>query len=294
VATPTVRKLQLGNELRRLREAAGRTPAEAAKIIDCNVTKISRLETAQSGIALGDLKLLLEFYGDEPEHIEWMIALSRGNTERGRWVGHRAGVPEWFRAYVDLERDAEDIRLTEVELVPGLLQTGAYARALFEEALPFGGPTDVDGAVQSRLERRQVLDREDAPTLSCVLSESCVRRTVGGRAVMAEQLRHLADLAGRPRIQLQLRPFDDEAPSGVIVHRFTMVRIPTPGEAPPLAFIYCEDFDNARYIDDTQTVRAYEALWNSMQAAALSPTETRRRLRELARQLTEGPPDVPR
>jgi hypothetical protein len=223
-----------------------------------------------------------------------MIALSRGNTERGRWVGHRAAVPEWFRVYVDLERDAEDIRLTEVEVVPGLLQTEAYARALFEEALPFGGPTDVDGAVKSRLERQQILDRDDPPMLSCILTESCIRRMVGGRQVMAEQLRHLAALAGQPRIQLQLRPFDDESPSGVIAHRFIMLRIPAPGDAPPLGFVYCEDFDNARYIDDPQTVRAYEGLWGTLQAAALSPTETRRRLRELARQLTEGPEDAPR
>ena len=229
MATPTVRKLQLGNELRRLREAAGRTPAEAAKIIDCNVTKISRLETAQSGIALGDLKLLLEFYGDEPAHIDWMIALSRGNTERGRWVGHRAVVPEWFRVYVDLERDAEDIRLTEVEVVPGLLQTEAYARALFDPGLPVGGPSDADGAVQSRLERQQVLDRDDPPMLSCILSESCVRRMVGSKRVMAEQLRHLVSMSNRPRVQIQLRPFDDEAPTGVIAQRFTMVRIPGSG-----------------------------------------------------------------
>jgi len=293
MATPTVRRLQLGNELRRLREDVGCTPAEAAKVLGCNVTKISRLELGQSGIAIGDVKMLLESYGDDPEHVQWMMDLARNNRERGRWAGHRAALPEWFRVYVDLERDAEDIRQTEVEVVPGLLQTEAYIRAMFDAALPFGGPTDVEGAVRARLERQQVLDGDDPPTLSCILSESCVRRMVGNRAVMAEQLDHLADMAGRPRVQIQLRPFDGEFPSGVIAHRFTMVRIPAPGSAPPLSFVYCEDFDDARYVDDKRIVRSYDALWGTLQAAALGPAETRSRLRELARQLTEGPSDVP-
>ncbi|MGH3614697.1 MAG: DUF5753 domain-containing protein [Pseudonocardia sp.] len=211
----------------------------------------------------------------------------------GAWAGHRAGLPEWFRVYVDLERDAEDIRQTEVEVVPGLLQTEAYMRALFGPAPPFGGPTDVEGAVRARLERQQVLDRDDPPTFSCILSESCVRRMVGDRTVMADQLEHLVEMADRPRVQIQLRPFDGEFTTGAIAHRFTMVRIPAPGSAPPLSFVYCEDFDDARYVDDTRIVRSYDALWGTLQAAALGPAETRSRLRKLARQLTEGPSDVP-
>jgi hypothetical protein len=285
VATPTVRKLQLGNELRRLREAAGRTPAEAAKIIDCNVTKISRLETAQSGIALGDLKLLLEFYGDEPGHIEWMIALSRGNTERGRWVEHRAIVPTWFRPYLDLERDAEEIRLTEVEVVPGLLQTKAYAQALIEAKSLRADTADSDAVVLARIERQEILDRDDPPTVSAILSESCVRRMIGGPSVMAEQLRFLIELSERPRVQIQLRPFEDGPDVGALVHRFVIMRIPSPGGSPPLEFVYCEDLEDARYVDDPQVVRIYNAAWGAIQAAALSPTATRRMLAAMAQQM---------
>ncbi len=292
MATPTVRRRQLGNELRRVREAAGRTPTEASRIIDCNSTKISRLELGQSGIALGDLKLLLEFYGDDPEHIEWMIALSRNNRERGRWTGYRAAFPQWFRVYVDLEHDAEDIRWTELELVPGILQTEAYMRALFASSEPFGAVTDVDEAVRARQERQEILDRDDPPMLSFILSEACLRRIVGGRQVMAEQLEHLVELAARPRVQLQIRPFDAQSTTGV-AQRFTTMRIPSPGNAPSLEFVYCEDLDEARYIDDKQTVRAYDALWGAMQAAALGPVETRRMLRAVAQELREGPPDDP-
>lgn len=294
MATPTVRRLLLGNELRRLREDAGTTPAEAARVLGCNVTKISRIELGQSGLAIGDVKLLLEAYGDDPGNIEAMMELARGNRERGRWSGHRGVLPAWFRPYVDLECDAEDIRLTEVEVVPGLLQTEAYMRALFEGATTVSwAPVDVEGAIKSRRERQEALDRDDPPMLSCILSESCVRRIVGGRAVMAEQVQYLAEVAGRPRVQIQLRPFDDEGTT-MLAMRFIMLRIPTPGAAPPLSFVYCEDFDNARYIDDKDTVRRYEELWGTLQAGALGPVETQRRLRELALRYSKGLPDDPR
>jgi transcriptional regulator with XRE-family HTH domain len=283
MATPTVRRLQLGNELRRLRERAGHTPAQAAQVLHCNVTKISRLELGQSGIAIGDVKLLLESYGDDPEHIAWMMELARNNRERGRWSGYRAVLPEWFRAYVDLERDAEDIRLAQVELVHGLLQTENYIRVLHADRIVPGEPVDVDAAVKARLERQELLTREDGPTVSFVLSESCVRRVVGGREVMAEQLEHLVVMTEHPRVRIQLRPFDTVETVGFVA-AFSLLRVPSFGDEPPLVFVYCEDYDGARYIDDNATIRVYEDLWNSLQAAALGPRETARRLREIARE----------
>lgn len=165
-------------------------------------------------------------------------------------------------------------------------------RTLFEAAGPFGGPTDVDAAVRSRLERRSLFDRDNPPTVSCVLSESCVRRMVGGPEVMAAQLRHLADLGCRPRVQLQMWPFHGEI-AGVGVHQFTMLRIPAPRADSGFTFVYCEDLDDARYIDDPASVRAYDAVWGARQAAALGPAETRSRLLTLAQQFVEGPHDDP-
>ncbi len=285
--TPTVRRLQLGNELRRVREAAGKTPAEAARLLGSNASKISRLELGQSGIAIGDVKLLLEFYGDEPAHIEWMMNLARNNRERGRWTGYRAAFPEWFRTYVDLERDAEDIRWTEIELVPGLLQTENYTRALHADAQPFGAAPGVDSLVRALLERQEVLDRADPPTVNFIMSESCVRRFVGGRAIMIEQLEHLAELSMRPRIQLQVLPFDTDPRdnAGLPIYRFTLLRIPAPGVSSSLVLVYIEDMDDARYIDDKRSVRIYEALWGRMQAAALGPAETLTMLEGLIKQL---------
>lgn len=293
MATTTVRKLQLGNELRRLREAAGRSPAQAAHELDCVPAKISRIELGQSGVSLGDLRLLAQFYGADAEQVTWMVELSRENRRRGRWTGDRGTFPQWFRTFFDLEADAEDMRIVESELVPGQFQTEAYMRTLFEAAGPFGGPTDVDAAVRSRLERQALFDRDDPPTVSCVLSESCVRRTVGGPEVMAAQLGHLAELAARPRVQLQLWPFSGEIATGMQVHQFTMLRIPAPRAESGFTFVYCEDLDDARYIDDPAAVRAYDAVWRARQAAALGPAQTRSTLLTLARQHLEGPHDDP-
>lgn len=285
MATPTVRKLQLGNELRRLREEAGRTPAEAAHELDCAPSKITRIELGQSGMSLGDLKLLAQFYGADSEQAERLVELSRDNRRRGRWSGHRSVFAEWFRTFVDLERDAEDIRIVGSEVVPGLLQTEAYMRVLYEAPSPFGKPVDVESAVKARLERQELFDRADPPTVSCVLSESCVRRVVGGPQVMAEQLRYLAELAGRRRVRLQLWPFDGEIPTGTIAQQFYLLRIPAARADEPFTFVYCEDLDDARYIDDEAAVRVYDAQWGALQAAAMGPGETRSRLRELASQL---------
>jgi transcriptional regulator with XRE-family HTH domain len=286
VATPTVRKLQLGNELRRLREEAGRTPAEAAHELDCAPSKITRIELGQSGMSLGDLKLLAQFYGADSEQAERLVELSRDNRKRGRWTGHRSVFPEWFRAFVDLERDAEDIRIVESEVVPGLLQTEAYMRVLYAAPSADGQAGDIEAAVRSRLERQEILDGDDPPMVSCVLSESCVRRMVGGPKVMAEQLWHLAELAGRQRVRLQLWPFDGEIATGTIAQRFILLRIPAVRAAQPFTFAYCEDLDDARYIDEEAAVRTYDVQWGALSAAALGPGETRSRLRELASQLT--------
>jgi hypothetical protein len=268
-----------------LREEAGRTPAEAAHELDCAPSKITRIELGQSGMSLGDLKLLAQFYGADAEQAERLVELSRDNRKRGRWTGHRSVFPEWFRAFVDLERDAEDIRIVESEVVPGLLQTEAYMRVLYQAPSPFGQPVDVESLVRSRLERQGLLDRTDPPMVSCVISESCVRRMVGGPQVMAEQLMHLAELAGRRRVRLQLWPFDGEIPSGSIAQRFYLLRIPAARAEQPFTFAYCEDLDSSRYIDDPQAVRAYDAQWGALQAAALGPADTRSRLQELASQL---------
>ncbi|HEV8559595.1 MAG TPA: helix-turn-helix transcriptional regulator [Actinophytocola sp.] len=286
--TQTVCRLLLGNELRRAREKLGRTPAEAADVIGNKATKISRIELGQSGLGKGDLTLLLDYYDIDPDRREVLFELARNSRERGRWSGYREVFPEWFRMFVDLEQDAEQIRSTNVEVMPGLLQTEAYVRALQSELDRDEHTRDIEHGVRARKERQRIFTKDDPPEFGFILSESCLRRVVGGPAVMRDQLVHLQKLSRKRNIQIQVLPFDAPTYVGRVAYRFTLLQIPSPGTASPLEFAYVESYDDARYIDDKQAVRNYVGLWNRLQAAALGPVESRRLIGEVAEQFAQA------
>src|SRR6266540_4890662 len=129
----TVRRLLVGNELRRTREARKLTQDEAGDRIGAKGDHISRLELGQTRVRVAEVEKLLEFYGDDPRHIEAIAALARGANSRGRWSGHRAVFPDWFRMYVDLEAGAETIRQVQSEIIPGILQVESYIRTIHAE-----------------------------------------------------------------------------------------------------------------------------------------------------------------
>ncbi|MFC7342877.1 helix-turn-helix domain-containing protein [Saccharopolyspora griseoalba] len=270
--TPTVRRLLLSNELKRLRSGAGVGPERAAQHLGCRVSKISRIELAQNSIQAGDVKLLSDLYGVDPERTEVLLDLARGQNQRARWSGYRSTFPDWFRMFVDLERDAAAIRSVEVEIIPGLLQTEDYIRAIHEEEP--SGTDELDDPVHARQERQSVLGRTDPPDVSFILSESCLRRIVGSSEVMRDQLDHLVEVSRLPNVQLQVLPFDAKTFAGRIIFRFTMLNIPAQGVA-PLDFVYVESFDDARYLEDNDAIATYSRLWGRLQAAALCPVESR-------------------
>jgi transcriptional regulator with XRE-family HTH domain len=280
--TPTVRRLLLSNELKRLREQAGIDPDKAARHLGCRTSKISRIELAQSSIQAGDVKLLSELYGAETDHAEVLLDLARGQNQRGRWAGYRAVYPDWFRLFVDLERDAAALKSVEVEVIPGLLQTENYIQALFENG---GADDNLENRVLARKERQSIFTRDDRPQLSFILSESCVRRNIGGPAVMREQLLHLVEIARLRHVQIQVLPFDARTYAGQVAYRFTLVKVPASGVSSPLDFVYVESHDDARYLDAHDAVSSYGALWGRLQAAALGPVESREFLAEAAEQM---------
>ncbi|MGH3811771.1 MAG: DUF5753 domain-containing protein [Pseudonocardiaceae bacterium] len=136
--------------------------------------------------------------------------------------------------------------------------------------------------VADRLQRPTVITKDDAPQVGFILSESALRRVVGDARIMREQLEHLAQMALLPNVQLQVLPF--HAPSyGAALFGFTLVRIPAPGSAGPLDFVYLEDYLHARYLDEKGDVETYTVLWNRLQAAALGPVESRTFVLDVAR-----------
>jgi transcriptional regulator with XRE-family HTH domain len=283
--TPTVRRLLLSNELKRLREQAGIDPDKAARHLGCRTSKISRIELAQSSIQAGDVKLLSELYGAETDHAEVLLDLARGQNQRGRWNGYRAVYPDWFRLFVDLERDAAALKSVEVEVIPGLLQTENYIRSLFEGGQMLDPEDDIETIILARCERQELFTRQDPPRMSFILSESCVRRQVGGPEVMREQLHRLVEMTRLRNVQIQVLPFNARSYAGHIAYRFTLLDIPAPGFGSTLDFVYVESHDDAQYLDAHESVSSHAVLWDRLQAAALGPVESRDFLVEVAEQM---------
>jgi transcriptional regulator with XRE-family HTH domain len=271
MATPTIQRRRLGNALKRAREQAGKTQDEAAQVIDAAASKISRLELGQSGIRLTDLALLLDYYGVTGEQGDWMRDLARAGRQRGRWSGYRNVIPDWFRAYVDLEADASEIHWYQPEVIPGILQVEAYIRAMHTSSYPRVAEDDVDRQVTVRLERQAIIEQPDAPLFGFILSESAIRRNIGDASTMRAQLRQLAEAAERPNIELQVLPFDAQTYTPASFP-FTLLRF---GNDATSDVVYLEDYTDATYLDRPDAVRAYTTLWSRLQAAALGPVESR-------------------
>ena len=116
--------------------------------------------------------------------------------------------------------------------------------------------------------------QDNPPSAAFILSESCLRRQIGTRAVMKDQVRYLEKLAVMDNMHLQVMPFDAQTYAGEISYDFTLLTIPTPGVTDDLEFVYVESYDDARYLDNKESVSAYVSLWSRLQAAALGPKES--------------------
>ncbi|GHF65694.1 transcriptional regulator with XRE-family HTH domain [Amycolatopsis bartoniae] len=294
--TPTARKLQLAALLRHLREREGITQRDAGGAVwprssaGSVQNKIARLESGDTGIEAEDLHKLLAVYGVvDGELADLARELQADTSQRGRWSGFRSIYSEQYRRYIDLEEDALLIRHVATEQVPELLQCRSYMEAEFA-AVREGSPALAPPAIEARFARQeQVLFRDEPPQVHAVLSESCLRRVQGNKAVMREQLEHLISLSKkRPNIQLQVVPF---APRPLrttaiqetgILERFALLRLaaPTlPGLEPGhLDFAFTRTGNELSRSDD---VRHYETLWRRATTAALPVTESRLFLREV-------------
>jgi transcriptional regulator with XRE-family HTH domain len=271
--SPTVRRKRLTVELRRLRERAGLTCDDVGRRLECSGTRISRIETGRIGIRPGDVRELLEIYGVTGTEADAVVQLARDARRKGWWHAYGRVLPPWFEAYVGLESDA--VRLCDFQpmVVPGLLQTEDYARAVLEAAPQPGwagdaGPGhagDVGPRVALRMQRQAILGQASPPELQVVLGESALRAQVGGPAVMAGQLRHLADLAARPNLTLRVLPLWAAAQAQP-VSPFTMLEFADPADA---TVVYLEHLTGSLFVEDTDEIRRYRAVFGHLCAAAL-------------------------
>lgn len=282
----TAKKLVLGRELEHMISAAGKSQAEAAKYMETSATRFSGLLSGQNSISVGDLERLATWLGFTDEgYLDALRELRRDNHKRGFWSsGYRRAYSEDMRLRVDVEKHADRIRSFEVEVVPGLAQTEAYARELHSGLpSPDANGLTLDDHVEARLARQDIYDKAVPPNVHFVLSESCLRREHCGEAQMAEQLAYLASLSEREHVMVQVLPFS--APVGrrtPISNRFTLLRLPSPGAAGPIELAYTEGEGEFRYLDDKAALNAYDLAWTRLSSAALSFGESRKFIRAVA------------
>ncbi|KUL39299.1 DUF5753 domain-containing protein [Actinoplanes awajinensis] len=274
MANPTIQRRRLGIALKHAREQAGLTQEEAAEAIESASSKISRIELGQSGVRPLDLRLLLRAYGVPDAVGSSMRELAKAGRQRGRWSSYREQLPAWFRTFVDLEGDASEIRQYQAEIIPGILQTEDYVRAILSDAWS-DDASALDQQIEIRLKRQAILD-EDVQ-LAVVLSESAVRRLVGGPAVMQGQMAHLLELSRRRTVTLQVLPFDAQTHVESLFN-FVILRF---DDDPASDVIYTESYTDADYLDRPDLVRAYTRLWDDLRAAALGPAESRALIEQL-------------
>ncbi|MGH3912652.1 MAG: helix-turn-helix domain-containing protein, partial [Pseudonocardiaceae bacterium] len=267
---PTVLRIVLGAQLRRLREGLGITRHAAGHVIRASDAKISRLELGRVGFKERDVADLLTLYGvtDEQRRAEF-LTLARQANAPGWWHQYGDVLSSWFEVYLGLEQATSRIRTYEAQFIPGLLQTEDYARAVIRLSHTHGPPTDIERRVALRMARQELLARPEpsATTLWAVVDEAALRRPLGSREVLRAQLQRLIELAERPNITLQVVPLHigaHAAASGP----FTVLRFPEP-DLPDI--VYLEQLTSALYLDKRQDVDSYLGVLERLCVQALSP-----------------------
>ena len=275
----TVLRMLLGTQLRRFREAAGVTPERAGYEIRASRSKISRLENGRVRLKSRDMTDLLTLYGVTDEGLRSrFLALAEQSNTPDWWTKYGDILPDWFETYLSLEAAATTIRSFEVQFVPGLFQTEDYARAVLGRKT--ATPGEIERRVALRLKRQDLLSRPNPPRIWSVMDEAVLRRPVGGPAVMRAQFEHLIEVAGLPRVTLQVVPFASGSHAGesgsFAVLRFEERDLPD--------VVYLEQLTGAIYLDQRADVERYLEVVNELSTEALTPDETTRFIHQVARE----------
>ncbi len=279
--SPTVRRKRLGIELRRLREQAGLTCEDVGQRLDCSGTRISRMETGRISVKPGDVRELLEIYGVAGTEADSLVQLAREARRKGWWHTYGRVLPTWFEAYIGLESEAVRLRDFQSMVIPGLLQTEDYARAVLRAAPNAGSSEDIDRQVALRMQRQAILEQANPPSLWVVLSESVLRVQVGGPSVMRAQLRRLIDAAERSNVTLQVLPFTTAAHVQPI-SPFTILEFP---EAADPTVVYLEHLTGSLFLESEEEVRRYTVVFDHLRAEALGTGQSTSLIAQVAQDL---------
>jgi len=281
---PTVRRMLLGAQLRRLRGEAGLSREQAGEAIRASEWKLHRLENGQVSFKERDIVDLLALYGvKDPGEVASFVIMAREANQPGWWQTFGDLLPQWFRAFVDLESAASLIRAYEGQYVPGLLQTEAYCRAVVTGALLDEPPEEVERRVALRMGRQGLLSGDAPPRLWAVVDEAALRRPVGGHAVMRAQLERLIEASTLPQVTLQVLPFRAGA-HPAMVGAFTVLRFED-RELPDV--VYVEHLTSALYLNKREEVDRYLHVMEGICVRSAPPEQTPGILSEILKELDD-------
>ncbi|WP_267593227.1 helix-turn-helix domain-containing protein [Carbonactinospora thermoautotrophica] len=275
VVSSTVRRWQLAETLRQLREAAGLTMDQAIDELRkrpgrWSRPKLSRIENRVQGVKPREVEQLLDVYGvTDPKTRTLLLELAQTANERGWWLAYRRDLPEDFHPYLSMEVAAVALRQFETMLVPGLLQTADYTRALVNGIYPGTAPDKVERIVAARMARQQILTRENPPQFHVILDQNVLERPVGRLLVMRHQLRRLVEASELPNITVQVLPRSAGAHPGM-EGPFTILSLPEP--LPDIG--YTEGIGGSVYLERQDHVRVCTMRFAILTKMALSPEES--------------------
>lgn len=278
---PTVASTRLARELRSLRGSAGLSQEAVAEEMGWNESKLNRIENDKSRVLIRDIRRLLRLYGVEGDEADAILELGRLAREPDWWHQYSGAIPEWFQVYVVLEASVSRLLTYQSELVHGIMQTERYARAIMSTAPTPYTDEEIEDQIKVRATRQARLTAENPPEIWAVLNEAAIRRTVGGRDVMREQVEHLAKLARLRKVTLQVLPFA-VGEHGAMHGAFTLMEFPISDDPDKL---YMEQQIGGRYTQKADEVGRYRLMFDHLRAQALGPDQTIEMLRAVAAEL---------
>jgi transcriptional regulator with XRE-family HTH domain len=273
-ASPTVRRRRLAAELRRLRERAGLTGDQLAERMSWSASKISRFENAHSVPRTAEVRKLLTLYGVEGKSAERLLALAEEAADKGWWETNP--LPPEYSALIGMEAEAQSTLSWAPLIVPGLLQTGDYAREVtngFVERIAPVSPGETRRRVEARLTRQQVLTRRDPLRLSVVIDQSVLHRRFGDQDVMQSQMKQLLDLSERDNITLRILPLDGPHPIGT--GAFVLLEFDKIYDSSHPDVVYLEHLTGGRYVDEEDETYRYRRSFDRLSELALNEEKSR-------------------
>ncbi|WP_424529994.1 helix-turn-helix domain-containing protein [Sphaerisporangium viridialbum] len=269
--SPTARHRRLVAELRGLREASAKSRQEVAELVGTTDITLWRYETGLTRPAPADVAALLEVYGVAGEARGELLEMARQARKRGWWHRHRQTLKPGFDSYIGLEAEASVLRTYQSQVVPGLLQTEAYARAVIEATAMGPARAEVTEKVAVRMSRQDLVTRVDDPIqIVMVLDEAVIRRQIGGPGIMRGQLMRLLEAGALPNVDIRVLPFASGA-HPALDGQFNLLEFPEPGD---LDLVYLEQAVSGLVLEEPQERRRYASMFADLLTRALSPGET--------------------